>query len=296
MRWYPLAREECKALLSSKGVWLLALALLPLTYRPEYETWDALGPDMTIGFVQYSAGVLLPLAAVILGYRTIVGERTAGQLKVVLGLPLTRGDVLTGKLVGRTVGIAIPTFFALVVVTVAGAVRFGLFSPLRYLVVLVVTLAYLAVLVSIVVSVSALAGRTTTAAGTLFIGLVLLLETFWRDLSPVLYARLTGIPVDPYDPPADGGLFLLNRLSPSGGYNTVTNWILGTGNSAAFHGSVVSDLQPGVRVNVLVVENAFDPGDVPLYLHETGGLVVLAAWGLVPLAVAYFCFDRGDLA
>lgn len=296
MRWYPLAREECTALLRSKGVWLLALALLPWTYRPEYETWNALGPDMTIGFVQYSAGLLLPLGAIVLGYRTIVGERTTGQLRIVLGLPLTRGDVLVGKLVGRTVGIAIPTFLALGVVTAAGAVRFGLFSPLRFLAVLVVTFAYIAVLVSIVVSVSALTKRAATAAATLFIGLFLLFETFWRNLSPGLYARLTGTPVDPYDPPADGGLFLLNRLSPSGGYNAVTNWILDTGNSAAFHGSVVSALQPNVSVNVLVVENAFDSGAVPLYLHEAGGLVILAVWGMVPLAIAYSRFDRGDLA
>lgn len=296
MRWYPLAREECRTLLSSKGVWLVALALPLWTYRPSYETWNELGPDVTIGFVQFAGGVVLPLAAIALCYRTIVGERTSGSLKFVLGLPLTRGEILVGKLVGRTVGIAIPTMLALGIVTVAGVVRFGIFSPLRYLAVLAVTIAYLGVLVSIVVSVSALAGRAATAATTLFVGLFVVFEVLWQMLSPRLYARLTGTPVDPYDPPAEGGLFLLDRLAPSGAYNTVTNWLLGTGNSAWFHTGVISDLQPDTSSNVLVVDNTFDPGTVPLYLHEAGGLLILAAWGLVPLAVAYYRFDRGDLA
>ncbi|THE63854.1 nitrite reductase [Salinadaptatus halalkaliphilus] len=296
MRWFPLARQECKALVSSKGVWLLALVLPLWTYRPAYRTWNELGPDMTIGFVQHSAAFVLPLAAIALGYRAIVGDRSSGSLRFVLGLPLTRRDVLLGKLVGRTVGIAIPVGIALAVVTVVGVVRFGLFSPLRYLAVLVVTFAYLAVLVSIVVSVSALAGRAATAAATLFVGLLVVFETLWQLLAPMLYSRLTGTPVNLYDPPADGRLFLIDRLAPSRAYNTVTNWLLEAGNSAGFHNSVISDLEPNVSSNVLVVDNTFEPGAVPLYLHEAGGLVILAAWGLVPLSIAYYRFDRGDLA
>lgn len=296
MRWFPLAREEARALVTSRGVWLLALALPLWTYRPTYDTWAALGSNMTIGFVQHSAAVLLPLAAIALCYRTIVGEQADGRLKVVLGLPLTRGDVLLGKLVGRTIGIAIPSLVALGLVTVVGAVRFGLFDPLRYLAVLAVTLLYLAVLVSIVVCVSAIAKRAATVAATLFVGLFVVFELLWREVATVLYSRFTGVPVNPYDPPADGRLFLLDRLSPSGAYNTVTNWLLETGNSAAFHTSVVSDLQPGTSVNVLVVDTVFEPGAVPWYLHEAGGLLVLLTWGLVPLAIAYYRFDRGDLA
>ncbi|ARS91115.1 ABC transporter permease subunit [Natrarchaeobaculum aegyptiacum] len=296
MRWFPLAREEARALVTAKGVWLLALALPLWTYRPTYDTWDALGSNMTIGFVQYGAAVLLPLAAIALCYRTVVGERADGRLKIVLGLPLTRGDVLLGKLVGRTIGIAIPSLVALGLVTVVGVVRFGFFDPLRYLAVLSVTLLYLATLVSIVVSVSAIAERAATVAATLFVGLLVVFELLWREVATMLYSRLTGVPVTLYDPPADGRLFLLDRLSPSGAYNTVTNWLLETGNSAAFHNSVVSELQPGTGVNVLVVDTTFDSGTVPWYLHESGGLVILFAWGLVPLAIAYYRFDRGDLA
>ncbi len=95
-------------------------------------------------------------------------------------------------------------------------VQYGLFSPLRYLAVFAVTALYFLALVSIVISVSAIVRRTTTAAATLFIGFILILEIFWQMFVPGLYSRLTGVPVNPYDPPAEGGLFLMDRLSRRG--------------------------------------------------------------------------------
>ncbi|TYT61170.1 ABC transporter permease [Natrialba swarupiae] len=296
MRWYPLAREETKALLRSKGVWLLALVLLLWTYRPSYVVWNELGPDMTVGFLQYAGGIVVPIAAVILGYRSIVGERASGSLKLLLGLPLTRGEILLGKLVGRLAGIAIPAFLALGIVTVAGVVQYGLFSPLRYLAVFAVTALYFLALVSIVISVSAIVRRTTTAAATLFIGFILILEIFWQMFVPGLYSRLTGVPVNPYDPPAEGGLFLMDRLSPTGAYNAATNGILDAGNSAWHHSSAISVLRPGHSSNALAVGEAFDPGTAPLYLHEAGGIVILVAWIVTSLSIAYLRFDGGDLA
>ncbi|MEY7851249.1 ABC transporter permease [Natrarchaeobius sp. A-rgal3] len=296
MRWYPLAREEARALLRSKGVWLLSLALLVWTYRPSYDVWNELGPDMTVGFLQFAGGLVVPVAAVILGYRAIAGERASGSLKFLLGLPLTRGEILLGKIVGRLAGIAVPAFLALGIVTVAGVIQYGLFSPLRYLAVFAVTVLYLLALVSIVISVSAIVRRTTTAAATLFIGFVLILEIFWQMFVPGIYSRLTGVPVNPYDPPAEGGLFLMDRLSPTGAYNVATNGILDAGNSAWHHPSVISVLQPGRSSNALAVGEAFDPGTAPLYLHEAGGIVILVAWIVIPLSIAYYRFDEGDLA
>lgn len=291
IRWYPLAREECKAIVTSKGVWLLAVVLLLWVYRPTQLTRDELGSDVTIGFVQFST-VLLSLAVVLLAYRSIAGDRATGRLKFVLGLPLTRGEILLGKLVGRTAGIAIPTFVAFVVVTAVGAVQYGLFSPLRYLGVLAVTFAYIVVLTAIAVGVSATVSRTITAAAVLFVGLFLP-DFAWNRLSISLYSSLTGTAVNPYDPVADGKLFLLARLMPSNAYNTATNWLLDVANSANHHDLVLSDLQPDVRTNALVVDTTFT--SVPWYLHEAGALAILAVWGLIPLSIGYYRFNRGDL-
>jgi ABC-type transport system involved in multi-copper enzyme maturation permease subunit len=149
-------------------------------------------------------------------------------------------------------------------------------------------------MVSIAVSVSTLASRTVTAAGAIFGGVFLPFVLFWTPLVTATFTRVTGTPVDAFSPPASGPLFLLLRLSPGGAYHVVTNWLLGVGNSADLYSQVLTQLQPNVTTNVYVVEAAFPPSSVPLYLHESLGVVVLLTWFVVPLAVARYRFTRGD--
>jgi ABC-type transport system involved in multi-copper enzyme maturation permease subunit len=294
MRWSPLARKECRAVATSKGVWLLAMLLVLWGYRPSYVGWDALGANITVGYVQVTGTTLLPLGVLLLSYQSVVGERTSGSLKFVLGLPLTRTDVLVGKVAGRTLGIAGPLCAAFLVLGVVGLVDHGVFDPLLFLGVVLVTLGYVGVMVSIAVSISALADRTVTAAGAIFGGVFLPFVLFWTPLVTSVFTRVTGVPVDAFDPPAAGPLFLLLRLSPGGAYRVVTNWLLGVGNSADTYSQVLTKLRPNVTTNAYVVEATFPPGMVPPYLHESLGLVVLLAWFVVPLAVARSRFARGD--
>lgn len=74
MRWSPLARKESRTVLTSKGVWLLAILLVPWGYRPDYAGWDALGPAITVAYVQVAALVILPLGVLLLSYQSIIGE------------------------------------------------------------------------------------------------------------------------------------------------------------------------------------------------------------------------------
>jgi ABC-type transport system involved in multi-copper enzyme maturation permease subunit len=294
MRWSPLARRECRAVATSNGVWLLALLLVLWGYRPSYVGYDALGANITVGYVQVAGTALLPLGVLLLSYQSVVGERTSGSLKFVLGLPLTRTDVLVGKVAGRTLGIAGPLCVAFLVLGVVGLVDHGVFDPLLFLGVVLVTLAYVCVVVSIAVSVSALARRTVTAAATVFGVVFLPFVLFWTPLVTTVFTRVTGVPVNAFDPPASGPLFLFLRLSPGGAYHVVTNWLLGVGNSAAVYSQVLTALQPNVSTNAFVVEATFSPEAVPPYLHESLGLVVLLAWFVVPLTVARYRFTRGD--
>jgi ABC-type transport system involved in multi-copper enzyme maturation permease subunit len=279
---------------TSNGVWLLALSLVLWGYRPSYVGYDALGANITAAYVQVAGTALLPLGVLLLSYQSVVGERTSGSLKFVLGLPLTRTDVLVGKVAGRTLGIAGPLCVAFLALGVIGFVDHGVFNPLLFLGVVLVTLAYVCVTVAIAVSVSALARRTVTAAATVFGGVFLPFVLLWTPLVTAVFTRVTGVPVNAFDPPTSGPLFLLLRLSPGGAYHVVTNWLLGVGNSAAMYSQVLTALQPNVSTNAFVVEATFSPETVPLYLHESLGLVVLFAWFVVPLAVARYRFTRGD--
>jgi ABC-type transport system involved in multi-copper enzyme maturation permease subunit len=60
------------------------------------------------------------------------------------------------------------------------------------------------------------------------------------------------------------------------------------------YSQVLTQLQPNVTTNAYVVEAVFSSGEVPLYLHESLGVVVLLAWLVVPLGIARYRFTRGD--
>lgn len=295
MRWFPLARKECRSVLTSKGVWLLALLLVLWGYRPSYIGWDALGPDITVAYIQNAVRVLLPLGVLLLSYQSIVGERTSGSLKFVLGLPLTRTDVLIGKIVGRTIGMSVPVVGSCFALGVIGLVRYGPFSVLLFIAVLLATILYVLVLVSLATAVSAVVERTVTAAGTVFAGVFLLLTLFFQQAIVGLYSHVTGTPLNPFDLPADGPLFFLIRLSPGGAYRVLTNWFFGVGNSADSYSIVLTKLEPHVSINAFVVESAFSTGSIPVYLHESISLLNLLFWLLVPLGIARYRFSRGDL-
>ncbi|MBV0903019.1 ABC transporter permease [Haloarcula salina] len=294
-RWFPLARNEARILLTSKGPWALAALLVLWAYRPSYIAWDGLGPDMTVGFVQTTATIVLPLGALLLSYRSIVGERRSGSLKFVLGLPLTRTDVLVGKVLGRSVGIAVPVTVSASALGLIGLVRFGLFSPLRFLAVLLATHLYVLVLVSLATAVSAVTTSTVRATGVVFGVVFLVLTVFWKLIASRIYSAVSGQAANPYDAPADGLLFALLRVSPDRSYRVLTNWILGVGNSGASYDAVITKLQTPTSISVFVVEAAFETTPVPFYLHEVTGFVVLVVWLVVPLGVARYLFERGDL-
>lgn len=295
-RWFPVAQMESRALLESKGVWLLA-ALLPVwTHRPDYRVFGAIGTDMTVGYLQYAVTLVLPLAVIFLGYRAIAGERESGSIKFLLGLPLTRRELFTAKVVGRTVGIAIPTFLGLGITVIVGLLQHGFFSPLRFVAVLAVTLLYVVALISIVLSVSAIVTRPISAAGVLVIGLFVGFELFWDVIAQGVRNYLQELDLIGSQTTTDGVFFLLMRSSPTGAYNVVTNWILGVGNSADQHNQVIRDLQRDGTTSAYVVETTFHSGDIPIYLHEAGGLIILLIWIVVPLIIGTIAFTRGDYA
>lgn len=294
-RWFPLARKEARTILTSKGPWALAILLVLWGYRPSYGGWDYLGPDMTVGFVQVASTLLLPLGVLLLSYQSIVGERASGSLKFVLGLPLTRTDILVGKILGRSTGIAIPVTAAAIVLGLIGVARFGLFSPLLFLAVLLAMLLYVVVLVSIATAVSAVTTSTVRATGVIFGVVYLVLTVLWKTVAGMTYSNLTGYVANPNNAPADGLLFALLRISPDRAYRVLTNWVLGVGNSGAGYESVITKLHTPTHINVYVVEAAFETKPIPVYLHEISGLVVLMLWLVVPLGLARYRFERSDL-
>lgn len=291
MRWSPLARSECRKVVTSKGTWILTVFIVLWGFRPTYAGWDAVGRNLTVGYVQIGVSLFLPVGALLLSYQSLIGERTTGSLKFLLGLPLTRTQVLWAKVTGRTLGIGAAIVVATFVLAVIGLLNHGMFDMLPFVGTLLATLVFVSVLVAIGICISTVTHRTVTAATTIF-GYVLV-TLFWSQIVTTIYTAVTGVPVDPYDAPASGPLFLALRLTPDGAYNVLTNWFLGVGNSTELFHIVYTKLAPGVSVNAFVVEAAFG-GPGPWYLHPVGSILVLLVWLAVPLGLARRVFTRGD--
>jgi ABC-2 type transport system permease protein len=108
-RWQTVARKEVRSLFSERtpklGIGLVALVfvfggyIVPTTVPPVSGVTIATLDQILRGILVF----LVPLFGLLLGYRTVVGERVGGQLVLLLSFPCSRLDVVLGKAVGRGV-------------------------------------------------------------------------------------------------------------------------------------------------------------------------------------------------
>ncbi|RYJ08553.1 nitrite reductase [Halogeometricum borinquense] len=293
MQWSPLARSECRTVLTSKGAWILAVLIVLKGFSPTYTGWDAVGQNITIGYIQIGVSLFLPIGVLLLTYQSLISERTSGSIKFLLALPITRAQLLFGKVAGRFAAIGASILAAILALSGIGLIEHGGFSVLQFVETVLATLLLIGVFVVLGILVSTVTQRTVTAAALAFA--YFLTDLFWDSIVMKLYTAVAGVPVDPYNAPASGPLFLALRLTPGGAYNVLTNWILGVGNSAELFTTVYIKLKPGTGINAFVVEAAFESGAVPWYLHPALSLAILLAWLVVPLVLARRLFTRGDI-
>ena len=293
MQWSPLARRECRTVLTSKGAWILTALIVLWGFRPTYTGWNAIGQNLTIGYIQTGVNVLLPIGVLLLTYQSLIGERTTGSIKFLIALPLKRTHIILGKTVGRFAGLAATVGVAVLLLTSIGVFEHGAFAIRPFIGVVLATVLLLAALVSLGVLLSTAVKSTVSAAG-IVVGYILV-TLFWNMVVSKVYTVVTGVPVNPYDAPASGPLFFALRLTPDGAYNVLTNWILGVGNSADQFQAVYTKLKPGHGINAFVVEAAFESGTAPWYLHPALSIGILAGWIAVPLVLSRRIFDTGDV-
>jgi ABC-2 type transport system permease protein len=215
--------------------------------------------------------LLVPAIGLLLGYKAVVGERETGRIKLLLGLPHSRSDVVFGKLLGRTAvaGLAVLAGFlaAGLVLALAGGGGVTL-GPLVAL--LVLTLLLAAVYVSVGIGVSALAPSSGWATA-LVIGVVAVFQVLW---GVIFFAVRLVVLESPGDAPT--WFRALRRLSPTNAYRR----------------ALVATLD---AVTDLPTRNVATPADAPLVLQDWFGFVWLAVWITVPLVVGLVVFRDADL-
>ncbi len=281
MSWRVVARKEFSDAVRSLVFWIvsglfIAFGLLVVgsyvAFEDEMTTAGAQAGTAldAMLFVLTPVTLFAPLIALLVGYKAIVGEHESGSLRVLLSLPHTRWDVMFGKLLGRTAVVVIPVALAFVVMGALISIAIEPVSPVEYLVLLAVSIVFVAAFVAIAVAISGLTKRSTVAGAGVF-GLYALFLVFWDVIELGLLYLFEGSINPGPNPPH--WYHLVDMIAPNGAYMTAMQGLL-----------------PGTDIYA-----GMFPENPPLYLSEWAALTVLVAWLVIPFALGYWRFREADL-
>lgn len=277
MTWPVIARKEFTDAFRARILWAIGLLIGLLTAGITVATRFIPGvepsPLLGLGAATEFAAILVPIVSLVAAYLAIAGERESGSMKVLLGLPPSRGEVLIGKFLGRSGVVALGLGLGFAIAGVGTLVAYGSLPLVAFAGTTLATAALGVVFVGVAVGVSA-ATRTRARAMTISIGLYLVFVLLW-DLVPqgtyfLLHGEAPGATVP--------GWFLgLQALSPVGAYSALVTGVL----------AAVDTGLPGLAARIA--------GSFPVYLEGWFLLALLVVWTVVPLALGYRRFRRADL-
>lgn len=214
--------------------------------------------------------LLVPVIGLLLGYKAIVGERESGRIKLLLGLPHSRRDVVFGKLLGRAAVAALAVVAGFVAVALVLALLGSGLSLAPLVILLVLTLLLAVVYVSLGISISAVS-PTTGWATALVVTVVALFQALW---GVIFFAIRFVVLESPQDPPT--WFRTLQRVAPPNAYKR----------------ALIATLD---GLTGAPIGNLTTPPDAPVLLQDWFGFVWLAVWAAVPIALGYVQFDGSDL-
>lgn len=275
---------------------LVGVTLFLAWAEPDITGIEGAGTEILVGFVSEITRLVIPLIALLLGWKSIAGERETGSMKVLLSMPHSRSDVLLGKWLGRSIVLSFSLVVGFVLAAVVVAATFGQFDVLEYGGLLGMSIVYGLAYISIAVALSSIA-RSTTVAGAAMVGVFVLFYVIWNSLT-VFYQLLAqrGVPFFEmveysFTVTMDGEEFVQSGQRPANWMMFVMN--LDPGEAYARALSLVADTQ-FLQVEAAVEDIMFE-GDIPFYLQDWFVFIILLAWIVVPMGIALYRFDQIDL-
>ncbi|HMB51530.1 ABC transporter permease subunit [Natronoarchaeum rubrum] len=275
--WIDVAKKDFADAARSKMLWVLSALMIVFVGIASYAP-KALGGDPDIAaalnFMSTPMLLLIPILAMIVGYMSIVGERDTGSIRMLLSLPIVRGEVVLGKVLGRLGVLAVPTLLgfgvgAVVMFAVYGELPAGSFFEFLVFTLLVAML-YTVFAVSISASVNSRGKAMGLAAGT-----IILFQYLWSAIPIGIYyllngtVRITGGVPDWFQ--------FLSTATPSASLQKFLLMFFDFG----FGGSLGS-LQAG--------------SEAPIYLQNWFSGIIALLWIVVPLAIGYVRFQRTTIS
>lgn len=293
--WRDVAQKDFEDAIRSKVLWgliavfvaFLVMALVSAEQLfPEPVTVDA---AKALSGVAMLAQLFIPGVALMVGYMAVVGERRSGSLRVLLSYPFSRRDVVLGKLVGRTLvtttGLVVSYAVALgVVVVLYGSPDRAMFAGFVGSGVLV-ALTFTALAVG-----GSAAAATRGRAMTLTVGSFMAMVFFWKPVVVGLYYAVTGSLPGLH---VESWYVLLKRLNPLEAFRVLSSAALDQ-RVQAFPRIPLENVPADAPPEQLALGNRL-AGEIPFYLENWFSVGVLIAWGVIPVVIGYWKFERADL-
>ena len=248
--------------------------------------------NMLVSLASEITRIVIPLIALVLGWKSIAGERESGSIKILLSLPHSRKDVLLGKLIGRSAVLSLSLTVGFVLAAAVVAVLLGGFDVVDYVGLLAMSIIYGVAYTSIAVSLSSLT-RSTTIAGAAMFSIFLLFYVIWNGLTRVF--RLL----------ADRDILFFDTVTYTAEFQgqevqveRLPNWayfVINLDPGEAFRRvlTLVTDVD-SIQVQAQLTEDMFG-GEMPFFLQDWFSFLILLFWIAVPIGIALWRFDRVDL-
>jgi len=271
---YTIAKKEFADNARNKWIISLIAIFLVLTIAASFMAGQGrMGEmDVTVSVLITISSMLVPIISIMLGYATISGEAESGALSVVLACPVRRVEVLLGKLVGlgSVICLSILVGFGISGIIIAVSTGHADWSSYTVFILLTMLLGMLYLSVSVCIS-SVLRRRVTSlGAGVIVFFWGMICGMVWigaymatgGDAAAFFRGDTSGIP--------DWFWFEV-FLSPQDGSGTAA--MLAFGETDIMGYSVT--LPPWVNLGTLVLAHLI--------------------WTLVPIAIAYWAFQKRDV-
>lgn len=244
---------------------VLALGLTAALATPEHP------PDNRTGVLMISGALSLvvPLVGLLGSYAAIVGERTTGSVRFLLGLPNSREDAFLGKYLSRSAVVLVPLVAGVLLAAVVVATAFENGSFLAIVGIGLVSIPYALLFVGLGLSASAVAD-TDNRAVAMVVGAFVVLRAGWPALQ---WIGLQSIPPMERRPRPEW-YYWLGRVNPINAYVKATESFLGSGTHP-------------------LITQARGLSSVAITLEFA--LFVLLAWAVAAPLVGYWYFQHRDL-
>jgi len=274
-----IAVKEFEDAARSKLIWGLTLVLLVVTVPNFYNMAGSTVLDTAVDATQFLPSIfqnfIAPLA-IIAAYRSVVGERESGSLRILFGHPVSRRSIVVGKALGRIALVAAVLLIGTLSLAVIVLLTYGTLPIALFGVISIYIVAYGAVWTGVTVGVSAAVTSRLQAIATM-LGLFMFFGPFpiWTNI---------GLPVTAFVSTGSFSTDYINQLDPG----TWPTWYL----YAQRLNPMQNFTQSREFVASLVEPSVGYFGSLQVQLF---GLGVLVVWVLAPLAIGYWQFERADI-